>query len=112
MRICRRSARYSHSLSRKGVRVVGYIADGEYWILGDVFEEVAGGAREAAALKKELFSGGLLVTDRRGKGVSYVVKRPLPDGTRPFFVVIRRNAKKSPGRGQGLVATYAGAAAT
>jgi hypothetical protein len=64
-----------------------------------------GGAREAAALKKELFSRGLLVTDKRGKGVSYVVKRPLPDGSRPFFVVIRRKAKKSHRRGQALAAT-------
>ncbi len=39
-------------------------------------------------------SRGLLETDRRGKGVSYVVKRPLPDGTRPFFVVVRQRAKK------------------
>ena len=54
----------------------------EYWFTGDLFAEVAGGAREAAALKqKELFGGGLLETDRRGHGVSYVVKRPLPDGS-------------------------------
>jgi hypothetical protein len=74
--------------------VLGYIADGEYWIPDARFEEVAGGSREALGLKKQLFSRGLLETDRRGKGVSYVVKRPLPDGTRPFFVVIRHKAKR------------------
>ena len=76
-------------LRSKGAPVLGYIADGEYWIPGDQFEVVAGGSREALALKKELFRRRLIVTDRRGTGVSYVVKRPLPDGTRPFFVVVR-----------------------
>ena len=44
------------------------------------------------------------MTDRRGTGVSYVVKRPLPDGTRPFFVVLRHNPKKSQALGQALAA--------
>ena len=39
-------------------------------------------------------AGELLETDKRGQGVSYVVKRLLPDGSRPFFVVVRHNAKK------------------
>ena len=78
--------------------VLGYIADGEYWIRGDVFEEVAGGSREALVLKQELVGRGLLVTTQRDKGVSYVVKRSPPDGTRPFFVVIRR-PRRSPGAG-------------
>jgi Domain of unknown function (DUF927) len=69
----------------------------EYWLPNDLFAEVAGGAREASALKQELFARGLLVTTQRDKGVSYVVKRILPDGTRPFFVVIRDKAKKPPG---------------
>jgi hypothetical protein len=46
-------------------------------------------------LKKELFRRGLMETDRRGNGFSYLVKRPLPDGARPFFVVIRHRAKKA-----------------
>jgi hypothetical protein len=79
----------------KNAAVLGYVADGEYWIPGDRFEEVVGGSREASAVKKELFRRGLLVTDRRGTGLSYVVKRPLPDGARPFFVVIRHTAKKA-----------------
>jgi hypothetical protein len=79
----------------KGARVLGYMADEEYWIRGEVFEEVAGSARNALALKQELFGGGLIETTRRGSSVSYVVKRPLPDGTRPFFVVIRHRAKKA-----------------
>ena len=92
------------AMRSKDARVLGYVADGEYWIPGDRFEVVAGGSREALALKKELFRRRLIVTDRRGTGVSYVVKRPLPDGTRPFFVVIRHNPQKSPGRGQALAA--------
>jgi hypothetical protein len=75
-----------------------------YWIAGDRFEQVAGGSREAAALKKELFRRGFLETGKRGNGVSYVVKRPLPDDSRPFFVVIRHNARKSQGLGQALAA--------
>jgi hypothetical protein len=59
-----------------------------------VFEEVAGGSREALVLKQELFGRGLLVTTQRDKGVSYVVKRPLPDGSRPLFVVVRRKPKQ------------------
>jgi hypothetical protein len=79
----------------KGPRVLGYMADDEYWIPGAVFEEVASSARDALALKQHLFAGGLIETTRRGRSVSYVVKRPLPDGTRPFFVVIRHRAKKA-----------------
>jgi hypothetical protein len=91
-----RSSRFAKIRMRrwKGLRVLGYHAAGEYWIPGDRFEEVAGGSHEALALKKELFRQGLLVTDRRGNGVSYVVKRPLPDGTRPFLVVLRHRPKK------------------
>ena len=79
-------------------RALGFVAGGEYWIPGERFEQVAGGTREALALKKELFRRGLIVTDRRGAGVSYVVKRPLPDGSRPFFVVVRHRPQQSPGR--------------
>ena len=90
-------------LIRSG-RVLGFVANGEYWIPGAQFEVVAGGSREALALKQELFRRRLIVTDRRGAGVSYVVKRPLPDGTRPFFVVIRHRPQQSPGRGHTLAA--------
>ncbi len=84
--------------------VLGYIADGEYWIPSDPFEAVAGGSSEALALKKDVDRRGLLETTRRGNSVSYVVKRSLPDGSRPFFVVIRRHPQRSPGRGQALAA--------
>ena len=87
----------------KCARVPGYVADGEYWIPGDLFEAVAGGSSEALALKKDVDRRGLLVTTRRGHRVSYVVKRPLPDGTRPFFVVLRHTPRKSQARGQALV---------
>ena len=88
----------------KGARVLGYMADGEYWIRGDVFEEVAGGSREALVLKQELFGRGLLVTTQRHKGVSYVVKRPLPDGSRPLFVVVRHKPKQPSVLGHSLPA--------
>ena len=88
----------------KGAPVLGYIADGEYWFPDAQFEQVAGGAREAAALKQDLLRRGILVTDRRGQGLSFVVKRALPDGTRPFFVVLRHQPKNLQGRGQALAA--------
>jgi hypothetical protein len=91
----------------KNGSVLGYVADGEYWIPGSIFEQVAGRARDALALKKELYRRGLLVTDRRGTGVSYVVKRPLPDGTRPFFVVIWHKPKQPPALGHSLTAAAA-----
>jgi hypothetical protein len=78
----------------RGQRVVSYAADGEYWIPGGRFEKVAGGASEVRDLKQELLRRGLLVTTRRGRSISYVVKRPLPDGSRPLFVVIRHKPKK------------------
>jgi hypothetical protein len=53
------------------------------------FKEIAGGEREAEALKKNPFDLGLIAIDRRGNGRSYVVKRKLPDGTRPYFVALR-----------------------
>lgn len=77
-----------------GAPVLGYIADGEYWIPGDRFKQVAQGSREATALKKELLGGGLLEVDPRGKGFNYVVKRQLPDDSRPYFVVVRHKPKK------------------
>jgi len=90
----------------KGARVLVYVGEHngqtEYLFPGDVFQEVAGGSGEASALKKELFRRGLLETYGRSPGVSYVVKRPLPDGTRPFFVVVRHRPQKSPGQGQAL----------
>jgi hypothetical protein len=82
-------------LSRlKGGPVLGYIAKGEYWIPDDRFKKVAEGSREAAALKEHLLSDGRLETGNRGQNLSYVVKRPLPDGRRPYFVVVRRRAKR------------------
>ena len=66
----------------------------EYWFTDDWFTEVAGGGREATELKVELFGGGLLEAYPRGRGFSYVVKRRLPDGSRPYFVVVRHKRKK------------------
>ena len=43
----------------KGAPVLGYIARGEYWFPYERFEQVAGGAREAAALKKDLLRRGI-----------------------------------------------------
>ena len=82
----------------KGAPVLGYIGEQdnaeEYWIPGPIFKTVAGGAREERALKEELFRRGLLVTDRRGDRVSYVVKRTLPNRSRPNFVVLRHKARR------------------
>jgi hypothetical protein len=79
--------------------VVGYIGrhEGrkEYRIPGPTFRKIAGSKAEDLALKQELFDRGLLVTDRRGNGVSYVVKRSLPDGSRPNLVVLRAKARRS-----------------
>ncbi len=76
---------------------VGYIGehDGkeEYWIPGKRFLAIAGSAGEAADLKKELFDLGLLETDKRGEGLSYVVKRRVPGRARMNFVVLRAKAK-------------------
>ena len=83
------------AVKSKHARVLGYVAGDEYLIPGAVFDEVAGGSSDGQTLKKQLLHRGLIETCRRGAaGVSYVVKRPLPDGSRPFFVVIRRQAKK------------------
>jgi hypothetical protein len=61
----------------------------EYWIPGPTFRRIAGSKAEDLTLKRDLYALGLLVTDRRGDRLSYVVKRLLPDGSRPFFVVLR-----------------------
>jgi hypothetical protein len=106
LRFIRLRSRFSnffyHLRRSKGARVDVYIGEhkgqGELWFPSGLFERVAGGAREAAALKRELFTRGILVTEQRGAGVSYVVKRPLPDGSRPFFVVLRSPSSRELGR--------------
>jgi hypothetical protein len=65
----------------------------EYLIADATFEDEVGGSDEAKALKHELHMRGLLVTTRRGDGFSYVVKRTLPDGSRPHFVILRHKAR-------------------
>jgi hypothetical protein len=68
----------------------------EYLFPNDLFEEVVGDACEAEALKKDLHLQRLIATTRRGNNrVSYVVKCSLPDGSRPFFVVIRHKPKRT-----------------
>ena len=95
------------AMRSQGAHVLVYVGEHngamEYWFPYERFEQVAGGSGEALALKKDVDRRGLLETTRRGNNkVSYVVKRPLPDGSRPFFVVIRHKPKKSPGRGPAL----------
>ncbi len=96
------------AMRSKDVRALVYIGEHngekEYWFTDDWFAEVAGGSREATALKEELFGGGLLETDNRGQGVSYVVKRPLPDGSRPYFVVVRQTRRGHSSLGQPFAA--------
>ncbi len=68
---------------------------------------VTGGAQEAEALKRNLLRRGLLETVQRGGGVSYVVKRTLPDGARQFFVVLRHHPQKPLTLGPALVTAAA-----
>jgi len=86
------------ALQTKNAPLLGYVGEHngqkEYLLPSERFEEIAGSSYDALTLKKELFRGGLIETCRRGNGVSYVVKRLLPDGSRPFFVVIRHRPKK------------------
>jgi hypothetical protein len=87
----------------KGAPVLGYIGEQddheEYWIPGPIFKKIAGGARQERALEEELYTKRLLATDRRGERVSYVVKRALPDGRRPNFVVLLEQARRRQGAG-------------
>ncbi len=77
----------------KTVQVLGYLGEHggwkEFWIPNPTFQQNAGGERESDELKRELLGRGLIVVSRRGNRVSYVVKRKLPDGRRPNFVVLR-----------------------
>jgi hypothetical protein len=96
---------------RNGQRTFVYFVerDGrtEYCFPNDLFEEVVGGETEARALKKTLVRRGLLVTTHRDQGVSYVVKRLLPDGTRSFFVVIRHTPQQPKALGHALLTAAA-----
>jgi hypothetical protein len=61
----------------------------EFLIPDATFEGEAGGWDEANALKHDFHQRGLLIATRRGNGFCYVVKRTLPDGSRPNFVILR-----------------------
>ena len=91
--------RRHRALESNDARALVYVGEHngetEYWFTDRWFTKVAGGAREAATLKPELFRGGLLEADRRGEGVSYVVKRRLLGGRRRYFVVVRVNRKRA-----------------
>ncbi len=93
-----RKPRLMRRLMQSG-RVLGFVANGEFWISDHRLEMGAGGAQEALALKKEMFRRRPMVTDRRG--AASAMRRPA-DGARPFFFVIRRNAKRPQGVGQAL----------
>jgi predicted nucleic acid-binding protein len=90
--------RRHRALRSNDARAIVYVCEHngqtEFWFADEWFTEVAGGAAEAATLKEELFGGGLLETYPRREGVSYVVKRRLPDGRRRYFVVVRDKRKK------------------
>ncbi len=94
-----RSPRFGKLLFKLGIRrsrgapVLGYVADGEYWLPDERFEQVVGGPREAAALKQDLLRRGILVTDRRGQGLSFVVKRAAPGWQ---SAVLRRSPAPAP----------------
>jgi hypothetical protein len=88
-----------HITLRNGQPTFVYIRErngrAEYLFPHDLFEEVVGDASEAEALKKDLHIQRLIATTQRGSGFSYVVKCSLPDGSRPFFVVIRHKPKRT-----------------
>ncbi len=65
----------------------------EYLIVDSKFEAMAGGPDEATALKRELHERGLIETNGKGKKLRYTIKRSLPDGSRPYFVVMRDKPK-------------------
>ena len=85
-------------MGRRSAPILGYIGehDGqeEYLIPPPIFKGVAGGAAEDRALKRELLKRGLLITDRRGERVSFVVKRHVPGKGRVYVVALRLKAKK------------------
>lgn len=83
-----RKLRLMRRLMQSG-RVLGFVANGEFWTSGHRFEVFTRGSHDTLAPQKELFRRRPMVTDRRGAASAM---RPLADGARPFFVVIRRNA--------------------
>jgi hypothetical protein len=84
--------------ARTNAPVLGYIGEHdslrEYLFPPPTFKQVAGGTAEDRALKRELFKRGLLVTDRRGERVSFVVKRYVPGKGRVYVVALRAKAEK------------------
>jgi hypothetical protein len=62
----------------------------EFRLKNPVFESVAGGKAEGNLLKAQLHAMGLLSTEQRGAGVSFLVKRPIPgSNNRVRLVAIR-----------------------
>jgi hypothetical protein len=98
------SIRFKHrrrrALRSNDARALVYVGEHhgqkEFWFTDEWFTEVAGGARQASRLKEELFGGGLIEADKRGERLSYVVKRRLPDGGRPYLVVVRHKRLSRP----------------
>jgi hypothetical protein len=89
-----------HAMGTKDESALVYVREHEgrreYLFHRDQFTKIAGGARESLDLKKYVNRRRLIETTRRrgGRWVSYLVKRSLPDGDRPLFVVIRHAPKK------------------
>ena len=75
----------------------------EYWLTGARFEAIVGGKAEARDLKRELAKRGLMKTDRRGSGLSYVVKREADGFARTLVVAIRCPLQPKRPRGKGKV---------
>jgi putative DNA primase/helicase len=79
--------------SSKSGGPIGYVgAHGgrkEYWFADADFEAIAGGKTDARELKVELAAKGLVATERRGKKLSYVVKRPIPGRGRSYVIAIK-----------------------
>ncbi len=62
---------------------------GELWLTNRCLESIASGKTEADLLKGELHKRGILVTNKRGERLSYVVKRDVPGLNRLWMVALR-----------------------
>ena len=66
----------------------------EFRLKNSMFESVAGGKAEGNLLKAQLHAMGLLSTEQRGAGVSFLVKRPIPGSNNRVRVVAIRAVRQ------------------
>jgi hypothetical protein len=74
----------------------------EYWFPNELFERIAGGKKLGDDLKRLLLARRQLVTEARGRNISYVVKRQLPGSKeRSYFVVVLPKGSDAPAKAVG-----------